>query len=245
MGLMKKDHVRAMTRTPSVAAKWRKVFGQEPGEDDVHAMYLELEPLMVGTIAAYAEPIPGLHRTVSALRRAGIKIGSSTGYTRPMMDVLVPEAAKRGYSPDSIVCSSDVPHGRPYPYMCYLNAIRLDVYPMEAMVKVGDTLADIEEGRNAGMWTVGLTRTSSDFGLTEAQVEALPAAQRTRRLREIEARFLSAGAHFVIEDIAGVPDVIEAIAARLARGEHPWGPLHTIGVRAMSISFRHAGACRQ
>ena len=221
MGLMKKDHIRAMIRTGSVATRWREAFGRDPDEADVQAMYLELEPLMISTIAEHAEPVPGLHGAVESMRRSEIKIGSSTGYTRPMMDILVPEAEKRGYRPDSVVCSSDVPRGRPYPYMCYQNAINLDVYPFEAMVKIGDTLADIQEGLTACMWTVAVTRTSSDLGLSEAEAAALPPGELARRMRIIKERFLSAGAHYVIEDIGGAPGVIEEINQLLARGERP------------------------
>jgi phosphonoacetaldehyde hydrolase len=50
----------------------------------------------------------------------GIAIGSTTGYTAEMMQVLLPIAKESGYSPDSIVCPDDVDKiGRPYPYMLW------------------------------------------------------------------------------------------------------------------------------
>jgi len=61
-----------------------------------------------------------------------------------MMEVLAPKAKENGYEPDCIVCPDEVPAGRPFPWMCYENAIRLGAYPMQAIVKVGDTLPDIE-----------------------------------------------------------------------------------------------------
>ncbi len=138
-----------------------------------------------------------------------------------MMDILLPEAMKRGYRPDSVVCSSDVPKGRPFPFMCYQNAINLEVYPMEAMVKIGDTVKDIEEGLNAGMWVVGITRSGNDLGLTESEVSSLPGDELQRRLAAIETRFIDAGAHFVAEDISQCPEIVEEINGCLIHGEVP------------------------
>lgn len=221
MGLMKLDHVRALCNLPSVSGQWRESFGRTPNEDDVLEIYGDTEPLMVTGLADHAELIPGLMPAVRYFRENGIKIGTSTGYTRPMMEVLLPQAEKRGYRPDSVVCSSDVPKGRPFPFMCYLNAINLEVYPMEAMVKIGDTVSDIIEGLNAGMWTVGITRSGSDLGLTEAEVDALPADELKSRLALIESRFLDAGAHFVTQHIGRSPEIIEEINDLLSQGEVP------------------------
>lgn len=221
MGLMKKDHILAMCAAPELAARWQAVHGAPPGEADVEAMYAETEPLMVACIRNHADPIPGLRDAVAALRGLGIKIGSTTGYTGPMMAELRPEAARRGYAPDAVFCSTDVPAGRPFPWMCYQNAMALGVYPMAAMVKVGDTISDIQEGRNAGMWTVGITKTGNELGLPQAEAEALPPRELAARLSAIEARLTGAGAQYVVEDIAAVPAVVAAINRRLAAGEQP------------------------
>jgi phosphonoacetaldehyde hydrolase len=184
-------------------------------------MYEDVEPLMVSSVGATAEPVPGLHEALKEFRRAGIRIGSCTGYTTPIMAVLVEEARKRGYAPDSVVCPSDVPAGRPYPWMCYQNAMNLRVYPMAAMVKIGDTVSDIQEGLNAGMWTIGVTKTGNELGLTEAEVNALTPAELRRRLGAVEVRLRKAGAHYVTESIESCPTVIAVINGRLARGERP------------------------
>jgi phosphonoacetaldehyde hydrolase len=221
MGLMKKDHVRRMCEMETVAAKWEEVHGRRPNERDVDAMYEDVEPLMVSSVGATAEPIPGLHETLKEFRKAGIRIGSCTGYTTPIMAVLVEEARKRGYVPDSVVCPSDVPAGRPFPWMCYQNAMNLAVYPMEAMVKIGDTVSDVQEGLNAGMWTIGVTKTGNELGLTEAEVGALAPEDLRRRLGAIQLRLRQAGAHYVTESIESCPDLIAVINGRLARGERP------------------------
>jgi len=221
MGLEKKDHIRAMCALPGVATQWKERHGHAIGEADVDAIYARTEPMMVDTIARHADPIPGLSAFVEGARERGLKIGSSTGYTRPMMDVLVPAAAGQGYTPDAIVCSSDVPAGRPSPFMGYLNAVQLGVYPLEAVVKIGDTVADIQEGLNAGMWTIGITLTGNEMGLTEAEAQALDPEERRRRVASIEERFRAAGAHYVAGGIGDCLPLLDAIEKRLAQGEQP------------------------
>ncbi|MEH0021950.1 MAG: phosphonoacetaldehyde hydrolase [Desulfobacter sp.] len=221
MGLAKKDHIRAMCELPGVAKTWHSLFGRLPDEADVNALYDRTAVQMVDTLINHSSPIEGVIETVSDLRKMGIKIGSSTGYVSEMMDVLVPAAKEKGYHPDAIVCSSDVPAGRPYPWMCYANATLLGTYPMEAMVKIGDTISDIEEGLNAGMWTVGITRTGNELGLTENEVNAMDPAELDAKLAAIETRYKDAGAHYVVAQTADILPVIEDINLKLKSGELP------------------------
>lgn len=223
MGLMKKDHVRAMTQDPEVAAAWQAVHGRAPDEGDVEAMYALTEPLMVECIANHADPIVGALDAVAAFRAQGLKVGSTTGYTRPMMAVMTKAAAAKGYEPDAMVCSSDVPTGRPSPFMCYKAALDLAVSPLWDMVKIGDTVADIAEGKNAGMWTIGLTLRGNEMGLTESELTALPEAEKAERLAVIEARLNKAGADYLAPDLMACPAILAAIDARLAQGQRPGG----------------------
>jgi phosphonoacetaldehyde hydrolase len=221
MGLMKKDHLRAITQMPEVMKAWQAAHGAPCSEADIDAMFAEFVPLQLACLEEYAKPIPGTLETMSAIRKMGMSIGTTTGYTRPMMEVLVPEAARRGYQPDSWVCPDDVPAGRPYPWMIYLNAIRLQVFPLEALVKVGDTLVDIEEGLNAGTWTIGLALSGNEMGLSQPEVQALSEEEVRIRQEAIASRFYQAGAHFVVDGIWDVPEVLEKIQQRLAHGDRP------------------------
>jgi phosphonoacetaldehyde hydrolase len=105
--------------------------------------------------------------------------------------------------------------------MAITSAMQLGVYPMEACVKVGDTLVDVAEGLNAGMWAVGITKTGNELGLSESEVEALPERELASRLDAASDRFLQADAHFIIPEVAHLPTVITKINERLARGEKP------------------------
>lgn len=222
MGLMKKDHLRTILARPAVTEAWQAAYsGATASEADIDQLFNDFVPMQLAVLKEHAEPISGLHDTVKNLRERGLKIGSTTGYIRSMMDILAPEAAARGYSPDCIVCPDEVPAGRPYPWMCYQNAAQLGVFPMEAIVKVGDTLIDIEEGLNAGMWTVGLTLTGNLLGLSEAETKALAPETLATRRNEINARFYQAGAHYMIDGIWDLPVVLNRIEAQVAGGERP------------------------
>jgi len=221
MGLNKRDHIRAICGMDAVSQRWVRTHGRLPREDDVASMYQELEPLMTAMAACHSDPVSGLIEAVAAFREEGIRIGSTTGYTRSMMEALVPAAAQKGYSPDCIVCSSDVPSGRPDPWMCYLNALNLQVHPFAAMVKIGDTVADIQEGLNAGMWTVGVTKTGNELGLSEQQAAVLEEEDLRQRIERAGKRLESAGAHFLIEDVGQCRAIVEQINICLARGERP------------------------
>ena len=221
MGLMKKDHLRAIAANPEVERMWVERHGSACSEADLDGMFAQFIPMQLAVLEEYAQVIPGVVDTIAILRENGIKIGSTTGYTRLMMETLVPVARKNGYEPDCWVAANDVPAGRPFPWMVYQNAIQLQVYPMEACVKIGDTLPDIEEGLNAGMWTIGLALTGNLLGLTESEVQEMPKPILDARRSEIAARLYQAGAHYVIDELADCPDIIREINARIRAGERP------------------------
>ncbi|MDD5371139.1 MAG: phosphonoacetaldehyde hydrolase [Anaerolineaceae bacterium] len=221
MGLMKKDHLRAIARYPDISRAWKEVHGGEISESDIDSMFSDFIPMQLECLADYAQVIPGVPQAVASFQELGLKVGSTTGYTREMMEVLAPAARANGYSPDGWVSSTDVPAGRPFPWMVYQNAIQLQVFPLEACVKIGDTLVDIQEGLNAGMWTIGLRVTGNMLGLTEEEVNRLPPQVLDDHRKVITERFLDAGAHFVVDSLADCPPIIAEINQLIADGLKP------------------------
>lgn len=140
-----------------------------------------------------------------------IKIGSTTGYTSEMIKVVAETSKQYGYEPDTVVTPDHFREGRPYPWMCYQNAINLKVYPTTQMVKVGDTVNDIQEGVNAGMWSVGVIKGGNEMGLSEEQVNELEPSQLNKKMESIATKFYEAGADFVIHEISELVGVIERI----------------------------------
>jgi len=221
MGAHKRVHIQRITELESVRTRWQAAHGHTPDDADVSRMFAEFVPLQLQCLSDYSTLIPGTLETIAALRARGIRIGSTSGYTTEMMAINLRDAARQGYVPDATVCASDVPRGRPYPYMCLANLPRLDVSTVEACVKVDDTVPGIEEGLNAGMWTVGFAVSGNEVGLSLADWTALAEENRTRRRVRAEARMRQCGAHYVVDGIADLLPCIDDIQARIDRGERP------------------------
>ena len=93
---------RPRARTAQTAASLRALRGKVRARMERRGRGETLRGLRPGAhehAEDYCEPIPGVVDTVAELRRMGLKIGSTTGYTKEMMDIVAPGAAARGYAP--------------------------------------------------------------------------------------------------------------------------------------------------
>ena len=221
MGMAKWDHIDALGRLPGIAAQWEARYGKPFAEADVDHLYEVFTPMNAAVVADFADFIPGAVEMVDALRARGLKIGSTTGYNRPIMDIVTPIAAAGGYAPDNLVCAGDLAAGRPSPLMMYRTFADLGVWPASSVVKVDDTGVGIEEGLKAGTWTVGLAVSGNAVGLPLAEWSALDAARQDELRQAATAKLKASGAHYVIDSVADLMPVIDDIEARLARGETP------------------------
>ena len=84
--------------------------------------------------------------------------------------------------------------GRPYPYMIFRNMEALGLMDVRRVIKVGDTVSDIREGKNAGVLSAGIVTGSSEMGLSLEEFEALSPEEREEQCRRTEEKFLAAGA---------------------------------------------------
>src|SRR6266705_4645586 len=132
-----------------------------------------------------------------------------------MLDLLVEASKKAGYVPHCSLAPGDVGAGRPLPFMIYENAVRLRVYPLPAIVKIGDTAADIQEGLNAGAWSIGVAATGNVMGLSQQEFGALGASEREERLVVARAELRRVGAHYVVDSLADVDAALDDIDTRL------------------------------
>ncbi len=221
MGLPKWQHIEALMQMPRVAKSWRQTHGNAPTKADIDRVYEVFTPLNAEVVADYADLVPGAADVVAQLRRSGLKIGSTTGYTREIMARLLPAAAAQGYAPDNLVCAGDLAEGRPSPLMMYRCFADLGVYPPSAVVKVDDTEPGIAEGLAAGTWTVGVALSGNAVGLTAGELARLAEAERYARRAAAHALLRRSGAHFIIDTVADLLPVIADIEHRLAAGEKP------------------------
>lgn len=212
MGLPKRAHIAAMLADPEIAARWTKAQGSAPDEKAIDAVYALFVPLNEEVVSDYCTLVPGALEAVRYCRAKGMKIGSTTGYTRSIMERVLPLAAEQGYEPDNLICADDLPFGRPTPYGMYKCFLDLGVFPAGAVLKVDDTEPGIAEGVAAGCVTVGLTLSGNEAGLTPEELAALSPEARMALHARVGEKLKTAGADYVIETVADLPALLETLA---------------------------------
>jgi phosphonoacetaldehyde hydrolase len=223
MGLRKDLHIKELTEDPVLRDRWRSIHDRYPDQDDVDKMFADFVPAQVACLPNYTTLLPGVAEVTQRLQKQGIKIGSTTGFLRPMVDVLEKAAKEQGYTPDASVAGDEVEQGaRPKPFMVYRNLDLMDVWPIQSVIKVDDTVGGVGEGLNAGCWSVGVARYSNYMNIQSLdEADNMPAEEVQSRLEKTRQILLNAGAHYVIDSLAEIETVIEDVNARLARGERP------------------------
>jgi phosphonoacetaldehyde hydrolase len=221
MGMAKREHIAAIAAMPEVAEAWQSRYGRACSERDIEGMYEDFLPLQKDTLGRHCDLIPGVAEAIAELKRLGLRIGSSTGYTRELMEIVTAAAARQGYAPECALCAEDAPRGRPAPYLLFEAAKRLEIYPMWSIVIADDTPVGVQAGRNAGCWTIGVTRTGNCLGMSLEEVNSLPAAERQQMCAAAAAALTSAGAHLTIESVADIVPTVRLFDERAARGESP------------------------
>lgn len=215
MGMSKVDHIRTMLAMPRIQDAWEAQYQRFSTEADVERLYASFEKLLMEGLAQYTTPIPHVLEAVEALKEAGIRIGSTTGYTAEMMEVVAQEAKVKGYAPEFIATADLVGgKGRPYPYMIFENMKQLGLTSVLEVVKVGDTVSDILEGVNAGVISVGVIVGSSEMGLSEEEYFALSATEQNVFIEKTRAKFEQAGAHYTIETMAELTGLLEKLSTK-------------------------------
>lgn len=217
MGMAKREHIQAIAAGAAVAAQWRAAHRREFSDSDIDAVYQTFLPLQESCVERFSSVIPGAVETLAWLRSKSIRVGSSTGYTREIMDRVMRVAGSQGFQVETMVCATDLPQGRPWPWMIFENMKRLGVCPPSSCIVVDDTVVGVKAGVNAGTWSVGVAATGNLVGLSLAEFEDLPDAARHARLEKARAELEDAGAHYVIDSIGELPRVIADIQGRMAR----------------------------
>ncbi|XP_050715403.1 phosphonoacetaldehyde hydrolase-like [Eriocheir sinensis] len=221
MGMHKRAHICKMLEMERVREVWLQRKGAPPTDGDINRMYAKFVPKNITALKTHSKLIDGTVECLTELRRMNIKVGSCTGYPSAIVETLKPIAAAQGYAPDVYVAADEVPQARPMPYMVWLNAIRLDVNPIEAVVKVDDTVDGIKEGLSAGCWTIGVALTGNYVAATEEELASMPREDLQRKLNRAYEILHDAGSHYVVDSVKDVPAVVKDINRRLASGERP------------------------
>ncbi len=221
MGMAKRAHISAILRRDPQRSAWYEGHGTEPSDADLDRLMEGLGPDMMRAAAETADLIPGAADLVNTLRAKGVRIGSGTGYSRAMMQAILPRAEAQGYTPDLVVCAGETAEGRPSPLMTWKALVELGAWPARACVKVDDAVVGIREGREAGVWTIGVAASGNGTGLDHAAFMALSSEDRKARVDASATQLSDAGADIVVDSVADIARLLPALEARIAAGERP------------------------
>lgn len=212
MGMLKRDHIRTMLEMPRITAAFQEKQGRLPTEKDLDVMYASFEEKLFHILHQFCTPKPEVIDTIAALREQGIKIGSTTGYTDSMMALVTEGAKQQGYVPDCLVTpDSTNGFGRPFPYMVFENLRALQIGSVAEVLKVGDTVSDILEGKHAGIRSIGILEGSSEMGLSQQEYDALSATEQQVLKEKVRAVYHNAGADYVIDTFGDLLPLINAL----------------------------------
>ncbi len=221
MGKKKWDHIHDMMQMPEIARQWQALHGRSPSSEDTDRLLEQFIPLNKVSIRKHAELIPGVLACVATLRQQQLKIASTTGYTRDLLDILMPLAAAQNYQPDLTLGAGDTPLGRPSPQMMQTIAQTFGIARPEHIVKIDDTEPGIGEGKNHGSWTVAVAVSGNALGLSLPQWNALDSAAKAEARAGAYQRAQAFGADYVIDTVADLPEIVRDINARLRQNQRP------------------------
>ena len=233
MGLRKDLHIGKILEIPEVRESWCTIKGEDPVDSTtgnskqsvIDVLFKDFVPMQLACLSEYTGLIEGVAEVTTLLQSQGITLGSTTGFTEEMVDVLLADAKKQGYAPDVSVAGDTVANNmgfRPAPFMIYHNLVYLKTFPIQAVVKVDDTVSGVGEGRSAGCWAVAVRKYSNytDIDPME-QWNSMTPDQQAERIQRSDDKLRTSGAHYIIDTITDLPTVIEDINSRLAAGERP------------------------
>jgi len=221
MGISKWEHINFLLNLPEVQNQWLKIHEVPHTDADVDRLLDIFVPINKVSILEYSQLIPGVATLTKALRERDIKIGSTTGYTRELLELLLPIAKEQGYEVDVFSYSGDTPLGRPSAQMMIKCARQLGLDNPLSFIKVDDTQPGIEEGKSFGSWTVGVAVSGNTLGLSLEELNALPEEEAARLKNAARIKMQEMKPDFVIDSVADLLPIVDEINERISRGEFP------------------------
>ncbi|GAB2899341.1 phosphonoacetaldehyde hydrolase [Microbulbifer echini] len=221
MGTEKKEHIRRMLQQEAIQAAWQEEYGRSSQESDIDDLYRQLTPIQIQEIDKHSQIVPGADKLFVRLRERNLRIGSTTGYSRMMIEGMLANAQQQGLRPDCVVAADEAVGARPGPAAALKNVIEMEIPSVSLCVKVDDTAAGIHEGRNAGMWTVAVVLSGNASGLSQESWQMLSEEEKNSHRTSAYQKLENSGAHYLIDDISKLEPVLVDINRRLALGQRP------------------------
>lgn len=214
MGIAKWDHINKIMEIPRIEDQWKEIYHRLPNNEDRENVYGLFQEALIKHLKDSTELKPGMLEAFNYLTEHNIRVATTTGYTLEMMNIVRSKASKMGYLPELVVTSEDVSgQGRPSPAMIKNILSQFSIINLRSVLKIGDTISDIQEGKNAGVITVGVIEGSSLMGLSEVEFNKLIEEEKELKRREVRRIFEEEESDLIINNMYELPDVIQALNA--------------------------------
>ena len=211
MGMLKIDHIKTMFEMKSIKDQFLEKKKRNYNDEDINLVYELFEKILFKDLELYTNPIPGVLETVQRLKEMNIKIGSTTGYTSKMIRVVAPRAKINGYSPGFLATADMTGKGRPDPSMIELNKIFFEIKNSSEVLKVGDTVSDILEGKNANCISACVIEGSSELGLSEKEFNETSLEVLEKESRRVYNTFKKYEPDYILNKITDLIPIIESL----------------------------------
>lgn len=212
VGLDKLTHVRQILQIPEIANSWETRQPTIPLTKATAEIYAQFQIEINKVLAETAQLKPGMTDLIKFANTHHIQLATTTGYTQVMLNQILPLAAQQGYTPTYNITSEQTNHvGRPKPDMVALAMQKMHISDPSHVIKVGDTVNDILEGKNAGTISIGVVDGGNLIGLPKQAFDQLNIEQRDRYRAKATAILKEAGADEIINNIADLIPLIESI----------------------------------
>lgn len=213
MGNNKDVHIEMILKMKRIRELWDSKFGRDYNKQDVMDIYKDMARIQIQILNKHSTLIKGADKFSEYLRTKDIKFGATTGYTKEISDVVHKNAINQGLLIDCVVSGNQVKNGsRPNPFMLFRCMEEMNLSNSSRILKFDDTKVGIGEGLNAGCYTVGVAKTSSHAGYDSIEhINSASKDEIKQRTYDAAMILLESGAHFVVDDINDIPEVIELI----------------------------------
>lgn len=132
-------------------------------------IYKDFMNELIHNIDSFVE-MPGAALVFNQLKSIGIKIGIGSGLPLSFINRLIDHLNWKHEDFDYINSSDELGKSRPDPIMIEDAMQQLGVFDSQAVLKIGDTINDVLEGKNGGVMTAMVltgTQTKNDLGNIE------------------------------------------------------------------------------
>jgi phosphonoacetaldehyde hydrolase len=216
------ENIKEVLYQSQVYRRWCDIKLSPPDQSTCIRLFDRYMKILPQYLQEYNQIIPGSQHTIQLLQNSyQMRVGIVSDLDSKYMDTMNDEIQKQGICADAYAGNQDdTPISTPF--KLYKLLTQLDVCPIQSVVKVSSTVSGIQEGLQAGCWTVAVTRYCNYLGINTYNAnDSLTDPDIQQKNTKAINKFVDIGAHYVIDTINDLPSVIDDINERLQDGDTP------------------------